>query len=312
MSSFWQGKKILVTGGKGFLGSHLVAELKRRGANEIAIPEYPKVDLTKLDHCRKVVKDKDIVIHLAAKVGGIGFNQEHPAELYYDNLLMGAQLMHEAWKTGVKKYVTLATICSYPKFTPVPFKEISLWQGYPEETNAPYGIAKLVQLVQSQAYRKQYGFSSIVLFPINLYGPGDNFDPQSSHVLPALIRKVYEAKKNHQNQIVLWGTGKATRGFLYVKDAADGIVEATEKYNKSQPINLGSSGEYSILTLAKLIMKLMKYKGNIVFDPSRPDGQPRRALDVSKAKKEFGWVGKTSFEQGLKETIDWYIKTQAS
>ncbi len=220
--------------------------------------------------------------------------------------MMGIQLMEQARKAGVKKYVTLATVCSYPKFTPVPFKESSLWQGYPEETNAPYGLAKLMQLVQSQAYRQQYGFNSIVLFPVNLYGPGDNFDPKSSHALPALIRKVYEAKLAGEDHIVLWGTGKATRGFLYVEDAAKGIVMAAEKYNKSQPVNLGSPIEISILELAKLIMKLVGYKGKIVFDKSKPDGQPRRGLDVSRAKKEFGFVAKTPFEQGLKNTIDWY------
>ncbi|MFY9484462.1 MAG: GDP-L-fucose synthase [Patescibacteria group bacterium] len=310
MSAFFRNNKILVTGGKGFLGQFVVAELKRRGATKITVPEYPKTDLTRLEDCRRVVKGQDMVIHLAAKVGGIGFNREKPGELYYDNLMMSAQLMDEARKAGVKKYVTLATVCSYPKFTPVPFKESSLWQGYPEETNAPYGLAKLMQLVQSQAYRQQYGFNSIVLFPVNLYGPGDNFDPKSSHALPALIRKVYEAKLAGEDHIVLWGTGKATRGFLYVEDAAKGIVMAAEKYNKSQPVNLGSPIEISILDLAHLIMKLVGYKGKIVFDKSKPDGQPRRGLDVSRAKKEFGFIANTSFEQGLKNTIDWYASNR--
>lgn len=309
-SAFWKNKKVLVTGGKGFLGTHLIAELKSRGVTNIEVPEYPKIDLTKLEDCQKVVKGKDIVIHLAAKVGGIGYNQEHPAELFYDNLMMSTQLMHEAQKAGVKKYVTLATICSYPKFTPVPFKESSLWQGYPEETNAPYGLAKLMQLVQSQSYRQQYGFNSIVLFPINLYGPNDNFDPKSSHVIPALIKKVYDAKKANADHIVLWGTGKATRGFLYVKDAAQGIAEAVEKYNKSDPINLGMPIEIAIRDLAKMIMKIMDYKGKIVYDKSRPDGQPRRGLNISRAKKEFGFITKTDFRQGLKETIDWYVGRQ--
>lgn len=304
--SFWLGKKVLVTGGRGFLGSHLIKLLKRRGATRIEVPEYPKIDLMCLEDCRRLVKDQDIVIHLAAKVGGIGFNLEKPAELYYENLVMSAQLMHEAYKAGVKKYVTLATICAYPKFTPVPFKEKSLWQGYPEETNAPYGIAKLVQLVQSQAYRQQYGFNSIVLFPVNLYGPGDNFDPQSSHVYAALIRKVYEAKRDKKDHIVLWGSGKPTRGFLYVKDAAEGIALAAEKYNKSEPVNLGSEIEISILDLAKLVMELMNYEVKIVFDRSKPDGQPRRTLNISKAKKEFGFKAKTPFEEGLKTTIAWY------
>lgn len=308
--SYFNGKQILVTGGKGFLGQFVVAELKASGATKITVPEYPKTDLTRLEDCKKVVKNQDLVIHLAAKVGGIGFNREKPGELYYDNLMMSAQMMDEARKAGVKKYVTLATVCSYPKFTPVPFKESSLWQGYPEETNAPYGLAKLMQLVQSQAYRQQYGFNSIVLFPVNLYGPGDNFDPKSSHALPALIRKVYEAKLAGDDHIVLWGTGKATRGFLYVEDAAQGIVEAAEKYNKSEPVNLGSPIEISILELAKLIMKLMDYQGKIIFDPTKPDGQPRRGLDVSRAKKEFGFVAKTSFEHGLKKTIDWYAKNR--
>ncbi len=307
-STFWTGKKILVTGGDGFLGTHLVAELKRRGATDITIPHHPEVDLCKLEDCRRVVSGMDLVIHLAAKVGGIGLNQAKPAELYYDNLIMSAQLMEEARKAGVKKYVALATICSYPKFTPVPFEETSLWQGYPEETNAPYGIAKLGQLVQSTASRQQYGFNSIVLFPVNLYGPGDNFDPQTSHVIPALIRKVADAKKAGADHIVLWGTGRATRGFLYVKDAAEGIALAAEKYNKSEAVNLGTPIEISILDLVKTIMKLMQYDGKIEFDTSKPDGQPRRGLSIVKAQKEFGFTAKTSFEQGLNETIDWYEK----
>ncbi|MBI3495287.1 GDP-L-fucose synthase [Candidatus Berkelbacteria bacterium] len=307
-----KNKKILVTGGDGFLGKFVVEELKRKGAKKITVPEYPTIDLTRLADCKKVVKNQDIVIHLAAKVGGIGFNRDKPGELYYDNLMMSTQLMDEARKAGVKKYVALATVCSYPKFTPVPFKESSLWQGYPEETNAPYGIAKLVQVVQSQAYRNQYGFNSIVLFPLNLYGPGDNFDPQSSHVIPALIRKIYEAKLAGDNHIVLWGTGKATRGFLYVEDAAQGIVKAAKHYDQSEPVNLGSPIEISMLDLAKLIMKLVGYKGGIVFDKSKPDGQPRRGLDVTKAKKEFGFVAPTSFERGLKNTIDWYAKNRRS
>ncbi|MBI3261055.1 GDP-L-fucose synthase [Candidatus Berkelbacteria bacterium] len=309
--SYLSGKNILVTGGKGFLGQFLVAELKRRGATNITVPEYPKTDLTRLEDCRRVVKNQDLVIHLAAKVGGIGFNREKPGELYYDNLIMGAQMMEEARKARVKKFVTVGTICSFPKFTPVPFKEEDLWNGYPEETNAPYGLAKKMLLVQGQAYRQQYGFNAIHLLQLNLYGPGDNFHPEHSHVLPALIRKIYEAKLAGDDHIVLWGTGKATRGFLYVEDAARGIVMAAEKYDKSEPVNLGSPIEISILNLAKLIMKLLNYKGKIVFDPSKPDGQPRRGLDVSRAQKEFGFVAKTSFEKGLKNTIDWYAKNRA-
>ena len=258
------------------------------------------------ENCRKAVKNNDIVIHLAGTVGGIGFNKEKPGELFYDNLIMGTQLIEEARKAEVKKFVAIGTVCCYPKFTPIPFKEQDLWNGYPEETNAPYGLAKKMLLVQSQAYRQQYGFNAIFLLPVNLYGPGDNFDPKSSHVIPALIKKVADAKKNNRDSIKIWGTGKATREFLYVEDAARGIVLATEKYNKKEPINLGSKMEISIKDLVKIICRLMDFNGKIEWDKTKPDGQPRRYLDTSKAKKEFNFIAKTNFEEGLRKKIKWY------
>lgn len=306
--SIWKNQNILVTGGKGFLGSHLVAALKRRGATDIAIPEYPKVDLTKLEDCRRVVKGQEIIIHLAAKVGGIGFNQAKPGELFYDNAIMGLQLMEAARQAGVKKFVAIGTICAFPKFTPVPFKEDDLWNGYPEETNAPYGLAKKMLLVQAQAYRQQYGFNAIYLLPVNLYGPGDNFDPHSSHVIPALIRKVFEAKKNGRDSIEVWGTGQPTREFIYVEDAAEGIALATERYNDPDPVNLGSGIEISIKDLAVLIIKLSNANLKIRWNATKPDGQPRRRLDTSRARERFGFQAKTSFEDGLKKTIDWFEK----
>lgn len=301
-------KKILVTGGKGFLGSHVVEKLLARGVpkENIFVPISLEYDLRKLENCQKVVKNQDIVIHLAAKVGGIGLNREKPGELFYDNLIMGVQLMEEARKAGVEKFVAIGTICAYPKFTPVPFKEENLWNGYPEETNAPYGLAKKMLLVQAQAYRQQYGFNAIYLLPVNLYGPRDNFDPSSSHVIPALIKKVYEAQKESRNYIEVWGTGKATREFLYVEDAAEGIILAAEKYDKPEPVNLGAGFEISIKDLVELICKLMNFKGEIRWDTTKPDGQPRRCLDTSRAEKEFGFKAKTKFEEGLKKTIDWY------
>ncbi|MEW6408086.1 MAG: GDP-L-fucose synthase [Patescibacteria group bacterium] len=308
MSSFWQNQKILVTGGAGFVGYYVVNELLKAGVlnKNIFAPRFENCDLRKLKNCKKAVKNKDIVIHLAAKVGGIGLNREKPGELFYDNLIMGAQLMEEARKANVKKFVAIGTICAYPKFTPVPFKEKDLWNGYPEETNAPYGLAKKMLLVQSQAYRQQYGFNSIFLLPVNLYGPRDNFRPDSSHVIPALIKKVYDAQKRKQNYIEVWGTGNASREFLYVEDAARGIVLATEKYNKAEPVNLGAGFEIKIKDLIELICQLMKFKGKIIWDKSKPDGQPRRMLDVSKAKKEFGFTAKTKFQEGLAKTIKWY------
>lgn len=312
MEDFWKNKKVLVTGGAGFLGSHLVELLKKNGAQNITVPNFPEVDLRKKEDCERAVGGQEVVIHLAAKVGGIGFNREKPGELFYDNLMMGVQLMEAARLLGVKKFVAIGTICAYPKFTPVPFKEDDLWKGYPEETNAPYGLAKKMLLVQAQAYRQQYSFNAITLFPVNLYGPGDNFNPESSHVIPALIKKVADAKKDGRDFIEVWGTGKPTREFLYVKDAARGIVLATEKYNKLEPVNLGSSMEISIKDLIGTICRLMDFKGEIKWDSSNPDGQPRRSLDTSRAEKEFGFKAETDFETGLKKTIDWYVSNYAN
>lgn len=304
-----KGKKILVTGADGFLGKHLVKSLlEKRGVlqEHLFLPTIKELDLTRWEHCVKAVAGQDMVIHLAAKVGGIGFNQEKPGELFYDNLMMGAQLMEAARQAGVKKFVAIGTVCAYPKETPVPFKEEDLWNGYPEETNAPYGLAKKMLLVQSQAYRQQYGFNSIFLLPLNLYGPGDNFDPKSSHVIAALIKKVYEAKRDKKEFIEVWGSGQATRGFLYVQDAVEGILLAAEKYDKSEPVNLGSALEISIKDLAEKICTLMDFRGEIRWDGIKPDGQLRRSLDVSRAKKEFGFEAKTDFTEGLKKTISFY------
>lgn len=307
-TNFWKDKRVVITGGNGFLGRHLVEKVKAKNPKEIFIPSRSKYDLRRYEDCLRVAKKGDIVIHLAANVGGIGYNREFPADLFEDNILMGTFMLKAAREAGVKKYVALGTICAYPKFTPVPFKEENIWMGYPEETNAPYGLAKKMQLVQSGAYRQQYGFNSIFLLPVNLYGPGDNFDPASSHVIPALIRKFIEADKKGEKEVVVWGTGRASREFLYVDDAVEGILKATEKYNKSDPVNLGAGFEITIRDLADLIKKLTGYKGKIVWDKTKPDGQPRRMLDVSKAKKEFGFAAKTSFESGLKKTIEWYIR----
>jgi GDP-L-fucose synthase len=302
-------KKILITGGNGFLGKHLVKNLlEKRGVSkeDLFLPTVKDLDLRVWEDCKKAVAGQDIVIHLAAKVGGIGLNQEKPGELFYDNLVMGAHLMEAARQEGVEKFVAIGTVCAYPKFTPVPFEEKNLWLGYPEETNAPYGLAKKMLLVQSQAYRQQYGFNSIFLMPVNMYGPGDNFNPQSSHVIAAIIRKVHEAKRDSKNNIEVWGSGKATREFLYVEDGAEGIVLASEKYDKPDPVNLGSSMEISIKDLVELICRLMDFQGGIHWDASKPDGQPRRMLDTSLAEKEFGFRAKNSFEEGLKKTIKWY------
>lgn len=306
-------KKILVTGGNGFLGTHLIQNLidKRGVATKyITSPSSKQLNLVNWNDCKKAVKNIDIVIHLAAQVGGIGLNKEKPGELFYNNLIMGAQLMEAARLEGVEKFVALGTICAYPKFTPTPFKEKDLWMGYPEETNAPYGLAKKMQLVQAQAYRQQYGFNAIYLLPVNLYGEGDNFNPESSHVIPALIRKIAQAKNQNLKAIDVWGTGKATREFLYVKDAAEGILLATERYDKSDPVNLGSGKDISIKNLISLICRLMKYSGKIHWDKTKPDGQPKRKLDTSKAKKEFKFTSKISFEVGLLSTINWYLKVK--
>jgi GDP-L-fucose synthase len=311
---FWADKKILVTGGAGFLGSFIVEKLiKERGVKpgNIRVPRSKEIDLRKLENCVKAVTSIDIVIHLAAKVGGIGFNKKYPATLFYDNAIMGIQLMEAARQEGVQKFVVIGTVCAYPKYTPVPFREEDLWNGYPEETNAPYGIAKRILLVQAQAYREQYSFNAIYLLPVNLYGPKDNFDPERSHVIPALIKKMVDAQLERRNEVVVWGTGEASREFLYVEDAAEGILLATEKYNKLDPVNLGASKEITIKDLADLIVKLTGYAGRIIWDTSKPDGQPRRCLDTSKAKREFGFEARTDLEEGLKRTIEWYIKTYA-
>lgn len=308
--NYWQGKKVVVTGGAGFLGSHVVTKLKERGANDIFVPRSQEHDLRDKDVCANVVKDADIVIHLAANVGGIGYNRDFPGTLFYDNLLMGVHMMEESRKAGVKKFVAIGTICAYPKFAPVPFKEDDLWDGYPEETNAPYGLAKKMMLVQSTSYRDQYNFNSIFLLPVNLYGPGDNFEPGSSHVIPALIKKFVEAKANNEASVTVWGTGNATREFCYVQDAAEGIVLATEKYDKSEPVNIGAGFEISIKDLAEKIKSLVGFTGEIVWDTTKPDGQPRRMLDTTRATTEFGYRSTTQFDQGLKETIAWYQKNQ--
>ena len=309
---YWDGKRVLVTGGAGFLGTYVIDGLKKNGADpkKIVVPTIDKVDLRKWDNCQKVVKNIDVVIHLAAKVGGIGLNRELPGELFFDNAIMGIQLMEAARQAEVGKFVAVGTICAYPKFTPVPFKEENLWNGYPEETNAPYGLAKKMLLVQAQAYRAQYGFNAIFLLPVNLYGPGDNFDPRSSHVIPALIRKFAEAKDRDDKKVEAWGTGKASREFLYVADAAEGIRLAAEKYNKPDPVNLGAGFEITIKDLVGLVAKLMEYHGDIVWDISKPDGQPRRMLDTSKARQEFGFKARTKFEDGLRATIDWYLENR--
>ena len=308
--SFWEGKKIVVTGGAGFLGSRIVAKLRERGAANILVPRSAEYDLRNPAACAKVVKDADIVIHLAAVVGGIGYNREIPGTMFYDNILMGTHMMEEARRAKVGKFVAIGTICAYPKFAPIPFKEDDLWNGYPEETNAPYGLAKKMMLVQSTAYRDQYGFNSIFLLPVNLYGPGDNFAEKSSHVIPALIKKFVLAKEANTEHVEVWGTGNATREFLYVDDCAEGILLAAERYNKSDPVNIGAGFEISIKDLVEKIKHLVGYSGDIVWDKSKPDGQPRRMLDTSRAKAEFGFAAATDFDKGLKETIQWYQKNR--
>ncbi|HEU0183931.1 MAG TPA: GDP-L-fucose synthase [Blastocatellia bacterium] len=308
MSNKFPYERVVVTGGAGFLGSYVVEKLRERGVENITIPRSKDYDLVKAENVRRLYDDAnpDLVIHLAAVVGGIGANRANPGRYFYDNLMMGAQLIEEARLRGVGKFLAAGTICAYPKFTPVPFKEDDLWNGYPEETNAPYGLAKKMMLVQSQAYRDQYGFNSIFLLPVNLYGARDNFDPRRSHVIPALIRKCFEAMRRGENQIVCWGTGAATREFLHVDDCARGILLAAEKYDKSDPVNLGAGFEISIRDLAEKIAALTGFEGRLVWDASQPDGQPRRCLDTSRAEREFGFRARIGFDEGLKQTIDWY------
>jgi GDP-L-fucose synthase len=312
--SFWTDKKVVVTGGAGFLGRRVVARLTQEGARDIVVPRSRDYDLVKFHDTVRLmgIARPDIVIHLAAQVGGIGANKENPGKFFYDNLMMGAQLMEISRQIGVRKFVGIGTICAYPKFTPVPFREENLWDGYPEETNAPYGLAKKMLLVQAQAYRQQYGFNAIYLLPVNLYGPGDNFDLNTSHVIPAMIRKCVEAVRAHQDEIVLWGTGTPTREFLYVEDAAQGIVLAAEKYDSLEPVNIGAAREVSIKELASMIAQFTGFGGRIVWDASKPDGQPRRALDASRAEAQFGFRARTSLEEGLMRTISWYQSTRSA
>ena len=330
---FWKDKRVIVTGGAGFLGSYIVEKLLSRGTADILVPHVEHYNLVKHDDIRRLLDDAMqpldrrpahltpvgfhpssnnvqpsnlVILHLAARVGGIGANLGHPADFFYDNLMMGVELLHQAWQLGTGKFVALGTVCAYPKFTPVPFKEDDLWDGYPEETNAPYGLAKKMQLVEAQAYRQQYGFNAIFLLPVNLYGPRDNFDPVSSHVIPALIRKCFEAQDKAENEIVVWGDGSPTREFLFVEDAAEGILLAAEKYNGADPVNLGSGNEISIKTLVEMISRMTGFKGKLIWDVSKPNGQPRRGLDISRAEKYFGFRARISFETGLRRTIDWY------
>lgn len=307
-NKFWRGKKILITGGGGFLGHHLLRLLQKGKTIDIFAPNSRDYDLRSRTKCKKVVQGVDIVIHLAAKVGGIGFNIKYPGEMFYDNIMIGAQLMEEARRAGVEKFVAIGTVCSYPKYTPIPFKEDDLWNGYPEETNAPYGLAKKMLLVQAQAYRRQYGFNAITLIPVNMYGPGDNFDESSSHVIPALIKKVIQAKQKKEKEVIVWGTGRATREFLYVEDCARAIIKATEKYNKSEPVNIGAGFEISIKELVHMICKILYFHGQIVWDKSKPDGQPRRKLNTTRALREFGFIAQTPFVKGLRKEIDWYLE----
>ena len=313
-NNYWQDKKVIVTGGAGFLGSFVIEKLKACGATDIFIPRIENYNLVDPGDIRRLYVDtlkgidpKDVVIiHLAANVGGIGANREHPAEFFYDNLMMGVELMHQAYKNDIGKFVAIGTVCAYPKFTPVPFKEEDLWTGYPEETNAPYGLAKKMMLVQAQAYRQQYGFNAIFLLPVNLYGPRDNFNLQSSHVIPALIRKAVEAQDRGEKELPVWGDGSPTREFLYVEDAADAIVTAAEKYNGSEPVNLGSGYEISIKDLSEMIVRKTGFEGRLVWQTDKPNGQPRRGLDVSRAKEYFGWSAQVPFEEGMRRTIEWF------
>ena len=304
----WPSKRVVVTGGAGFLGRHVVARLKALGCREVVVPRKADCDLRELKNIQRLLAEArpHLIIHAAGHVGGIGANRAHPAEFFYDNLMMGVQLMHEAWRAGVAKFVAIGTVCAYPKITPIPFHEEDLWNGYPEETNAPYGLAKKMLLVQSQAYREQYGFNAIFLLPVNLYGPGDNFDPESSHVIPALIRKCVEAQARGDQEVVVWGDGSPTREFLFVEDAAEGIALAAERYNAREPVNIGSAYEISIRDLAQAVARATGFTGRIIWDTSKPNGQPRRKLDTSRAEHAFGFRSRTSFEEGLQRTVAWY------
>jgi len=314
MADYWSERRVVVTGGHGFLGSYVVEALRARGAAHVFAPERERYDLRQLDAVEGMYRETrpNVVIHLAAVVGGIGANRERPGEFFYDNLIMGAQLMEVARRIGVDKFVAIGTVCAYPKHTPVPFKEEDLWNGYPEETNAPYGLAKKMLLVQAQAYRQQFAFNCIYLLPVNLYGPRDNFDPKASHVIPALIKKCIEARESGTKEIVVWGDGSPTREFLYVADAAEGIVLAAEHYQKPDPVNLGSAFEISIRDLVHLIAKLSRFEGRIRWDTSQPNGQPRRKLDTGRAEQEFGFRARVTFEDGLRKTVSWYEANRRS
>ncbi|HKY71845.1 MAG TPA: GDP-L-fucose synthase [Nitrospira sp.] len=314
MASFWQGKRVVVTGGAGFLGSFVVQQLQGKGCRDVFVPRSREYDLVKMEAVQRLYEDThpDIVIHLAARVGGIGANQANPGRFFYDNLMMGSQLIEVGRQRNLKKFIAIGTICAYPKFAAIPFKEDDIWAGYPEETNAPYGLAKKMMLVQSQAYRQQYGFNSIVLFPVNLYGPRDNFDLETSHVIPALIRKCAEAKEAGSSEIVLWGDGTPTREFLYVEDAAEGILLAAEEYNDSAPLNLGTGEEVTINSLATMVADELGYRGRITWDRTKPNGQPRRCLDVSRIKRAIGFQAKHSLRDGLTKTIQWYLANRGA
>jgi GDP-L-fucose synthase len=311
--AFWAERTVLVTGGAGFLGTHVVRRIQSQGCHAVIVPRSREFDLREKASIIRLLEEAcpDLVLHLAATVGGIGANRRHPGQFFYDNAIMGLQLMEQARLFGVEKFVVIGTVCAYPKFTPVPFQEADLWNGYPEETNAPYGLAKRMLLVQAQAYRQEYGFNAIYLLPVNLYGPGDNFDPETSHVIPALIRKCLEAVAEGQEEVVVWGTGQASREFLYVEDAAEAIVLAAERYDDPKPVNLGSSLEMSIKELVELIADLTGFKGRLVWDTTKPDGQPRRCLDTTLAEQAFGFRAHTDFREGLKRTIDWYRQQRA-
>ena len=310
--TFWTNKRVLVTGGNGFLGSHLVRLLRQRGCASLFTPHRAEYDLRKLEHIRSALRssDPDVVFHLAAVVGGIGANRKHPGWFFYDNAMMGLQLMEEARLSGVKKFVAVGTVCAYPKRTPVPFREDDLWSGYPEETNAPYGLAKKMLLVQAQAYRQEYGFNAVYLLPVNLYGPGDNFDPQSCHVIPALIKKCVDAVEAGEEAITVWGTGRASREFLYVEDCARGLLLAAARYDKADPVNLGSGSEITIRELVAIVADATGFRGDIVWDTSKPDGQPRRCLDTTRARDEFGFKATTGFRAGLRKTVEWYLRAR--